>query len=275
MDIFQAIILGIIQGITAWIPVSSKTQVLIFGTLLFGLSFNELLSFAIIVHIGDLIATLYLFRKELLAMQSVRPSMSDLKNFTSLPENKKLAYFLVISFFFTAILALPLYLLVKNSFSELAGTTLLALIGLVMIVMGLIMYFSKAPTGTNKLNLKTTIITGLAQGLSVLPGISRSGITESALLVQNIDQSRAVKLSFMMSIPTIVFAIAGFNVTDGFKLLSPTVIVIGIIASTITAYLTMSVMLELAKRIKFYWFSFGIGILAIIPLFVKLIFNIG
>lgn len=273
MNIFQAIILGIIQGITAWIPVSSKTQVLLFGTLLFNLPFKDLLAFAIIVHIGDLIATIYLFRQELFMMLFSRPGIDDLKNFTILDEGKKLSYFMVISLFFTAIVGLPLYLLVKDGFSEIAGSAFLAIAGLIMLIMSAIMYFSKAKTGTKELDLKTTIFTGLAQGLAVLPGISRSGITESALLLSNIDQNRAVRLSFIMSIPMIAFAILGFKFTDGFNLGIP-VIVAGIIASTISAYLTMSFMLELAKKIKFYYFTLILGIIALLPFAIKVLLGL-
>ena len=114
MDIFQAIVLGIIQGISAWIPVSSKTQVLLFGTLLYNLPFNDLLAFAIIVHIGDLIASIYLFRQELFIMLFIRPDVEDLKNFSSLSEDKRLFYFMIISLFFTAIVALPIIFICKG-----------------------------------------------------------------------------------------------------------------------------------------------------------------
>lgn len=275
MDIFQAIILGLIQGITAWIPVSSKTQVIIWGTLLYGLSFKELLSFAIAVHIGDIIASVYLFRNELMGILKVRPDpLTDIKNYEKLDENKKIAYFMFISLICTAIVGLPLYLFFKQSFTDLASNTLLALVGLLLITMSIIMYFSKAKSGEGKLTIKATILTGLAQGLAVLPGISRSGISESALLLQNIDQSRAVKLSFIMSIPMILLAILGFYFTDGFELINPTIILVGIISSTISAYLTMSFMLELVKRIKFYWFALIIGLIALIPLSLHLLLGL-
>ena len=275
MDILQAIVLGLIQGITAWIPVSSKTQVLLWGTVLYGLSFKELLSFAIAVHIGDLIASIYLFRAELLSILKIRPDpVKDLKEYAKLDEPKKLAYFMAISLFCTAIVGLPVYLLLRKSFSDLQSNALLAFIGAMLMVMSGIMFFSKAKSGEGKLGMRETIMTGLAQGLAVLPGISRSGISESALLLQNIDQARAVRLSFIMSIPMIAFAIIGFQFTDGFGMLDLKTVVIGIIASTASAYLTMSFMLELAKRIKFYWFTLAMGLIALVPLLLQLVFNL-
>lgn len=265
MDIFQAVVLGIIQGITAYIPVSSKTQVILFGTLLFGLSFKELLSFAIAVHIGDIIASIYLFRKELISMIGIVPKIDEVQKMEQLDEHKKIFYFMGISLFFTALVGVPLYLGVRGFFSDIASNILLAFIGLMLILMTIIQYVSKKEGGDAKLNLKRTIISGMAQGLAVLPGISRSGITTSSLLLQNIDKERAVRLSFIMSIPMISAAVILFNFTDGFGELNIATIIAGILASTVSSYLTMNFMLELVKRIKFYYFTLIIGLIALIP----------
>ncbi len=275
MDIIQAIVLGIVQGFTAWIPVSSKTQVIIFGTLLYNLPYAQLLSFALAVHVGDIIASLVLFRKEIVAMLGIRPAIDDLKNFSTLDENKKLAYFLAISLVFSAVVGLPVYLLLRHTLTDLAASTLLAFAGSLLILMGIVMFVSKALTGQGKPGIKAAILTGMAQGLAVLPGISRSGITESALLLQNIDQERAVRLSFLMGLPMIVAAVFLFNFTDGYGSLNITVAAAGIIASTITAYITMSFMIGLAKRIKFYWFAIILGAVALVPFILAAVFKIG
>ncbi|MCX6771544.1 MAG: undecaprenyl-diphosphate phosphatase [Candidatus Micrarchaeota archaeon] len=275
MDIIQAIVLGIVQGVTAWIPVSSKTQVIIFGTLLYKLPYSQLLAFALALHVGDIIALLVLFRRELLSMLSARPALSDLKNFSSLDENKKLAYFLAISLACSALVGLPAYLLLRHTLTDLAASTLLAFAGCLLIGMGALMYLSKAATGKGEAGLRAAVLTGLAQGLAVLPGISRSGITESAMLLQNIDQERAVRLSFLMGLPLIMAAVALFNFTDGYGSLDLSLVAVGVAASTVTAYVTMSFMLELARRIKFYWFALLMGVIAIVPFVVGVLFGIG
>src|SRR3989344_4475361 len=275
MDLFHAIILGIIQGFTAWIPVSSKTQVIIFGALLYKLPFQQLLSFALIVHVGDVLASLWLFRKEINSIVRVRPGLNDLSKYDSLDENKKLAYFLAISLFFSALVGIPVYLCLRHSLSELAATPLLAVAGCLLILMGVVMFFSKYDTGNGKAGARAAIIAGMAQGLAVLPGISRSGITESALLLQNIDQERAVRLSFLMGLPMIAGAIVLFNFTDGYGSLDLPVAIAGIFSSTITAYLTLSFLLRLAKTIKFHWFAIILGLIAIIPFVLATFFGIG
>ncbi|VVB57672.1 Undecaprenyl-diphosphatase [uncultured archaeon] len=275
MELIQAIVLGIIQGFTAWIPVSSKTQVIIFGTLLYQIPYSTLLAFALALHVGDIIALVVLFRKDLLSMLSVRPALSDLKNYSSLDENKRMAYFLAISLACSAMVGLPTYLLLRHTLTDLAASTLLAFAGLLLIGMAALMYFSKAASGKGEAGIRAAVLTGLAQGLAVLPGISRSGITESAMLLQNIDQARAVRLSFLMGLPLIVAAVVMFNFTDGYGSLNLTLVAAGIVASTVTAYATMSFMLELAKRIKFYWFALILGLIALLPFILGMVFHLG
>ena len=164
MDIIQAIILGVVQGFTAWIPVSSKTQVIIFGTLLYKLPYAQLLPFALALHVGDIFASLWLFRKEIISMLGVRPSLGDLKGFGSLGEDKKLAYFLAISLFFSALVGLPAYLLLRHTLTDFAASTLLAFAGCLLMLMGIIMYFSKAASGQGKVGIREAVISGMAQG---------------------------------------------------------------------------------------------------------------
>ena len=275
MDIIQAIILGVVQGFTAWIPVSSKTLVIIFGTLLYRIPYAQLLPFALALHVGDIFASLWLFRKEIISMLGVRPSMGDLKGFESLGESKKLAYFMAISLFFSALVGLPVYLLLRHTLTDFAASTLLAFAGCLLILLGIIMYLSKAATGQGRAGIREAALSGMAQGLAVLPGISRSGITESALLLQNVDQSRAVRMSFLMGLPMIIAAVFLFNFTDGYGSLDPAMVAAGIIASTITAYFTMSFMIGLAKRIKFYWFAIILGAVALLPFLAAAFFGIG
>ena len=275
MDLIQAIVLGVVQGFTAWIPVSSKTQVIVFGNLLYGIPYAQMLPFALALHVGDILALLWFFRKELISMLQVRPSLGDLKGFGSLDENKKLAYFLAISLLFSALVGLPVYLLLRHTLTDFAASTLLAFAGCLLILMGVIMYLSKAATGQGKAGIREAVVSGMAQGLAVLPGISRSGITESALLLQNVDQSRAVRLSFLMGLPMIVAAVFLFNFTDGYGSLNLALVAAGIIASTITAYFTMSFMIGLAKRIKFYWFAIILGAVALLPFIMAAFFGIG
>ena len=280
IDTIQAIILGIVQGITAWIPVSSKTQVILFGNVFFNLDFMTAVSFALIVHIGDLMATLYLFRKEIAGFLKIKPQIADLKAMESADPERSLFWFVVISVVFSGAIGLPLYLATKKGFSDLPGTLFLALVGMTLIVLGLFMWGSSRKNGEKsgatlkkKISLTDTVLTGCAQGLAVVPGISRSGITESTLLLRGYSPYESVRLSFFMSIPMIALSICTFFFIEGFGTLTLPVILLGIVAAFIASIVTMRVMLYAAEKIKFYYFNIAIGLLALVPFAFQLIYG--
>lgn len=274
MDLFQAFVLGLVQGITAWIPVSSKTQVLLAGTAFFSLPALELLKFALFLHLGDLTATLYLFRKDLREFYANKKELLALKE----GESSNVFNFLIVSFIASAVIAFPLYYLItKKILLQVSGTPLLALLGIFLMVTGLIMYKARE-MGLRKereASIFDALITGVAQGLSVLPGISRSGMTESSLFLRKFDAESALRLSFIMSIPFLIASLAGFFLLEGLPKVGIAELAVGVVASFIASFLTMKFMLDLSKKIGFYWFALALGILGLTPLayevFLKLI----
>lgn len=280
IDVLQAIILGIVQGIAAWIPVSSKTQVILVGKFFFNLDFETALSFALIVHIGDLLASIYLFRKEILGFIHIQPRISDLRDMKNADPERSLFWFVGISVIFSGLVGLPLYLLTKEGFSDLPGTLFLAVIGGTLVLLGIIMWVSSCkvsgpvnPGLKNRITLLDTIITGSAQGLAVMPGISRSGITESTLLLRGYSPSEAIRLSFIMSIPMVILAIGTFFLLEGIGSLTLPVALAGIAASFIASFAMMNFMLTLAQKAKFYYFNIAIGLLAMTPLLLQIIIS--
>ncbi|HLD75919.1 MAG TPA: undecaprenyl-diphosphate phosphatase, partial [Candidatus Norongarragalinales archaeon] len=219
MDLFQASVLAIIQGISAWIPVSSKTQVILAANAFFGISFQTAVAYALALHAGDLLAAVYKYRKDY--TEAVRQLLSPNK-LTQFPPNdaRTDGRFLVLSVLTTSVVALPAYLLLRKQFSEFSGETLLLVIGFLLLAMAGITVFSGKRPGEKPLDLKTTLFVGAAQGLAVIPGISRSGITQSALLLQGVPQERAMRLSFLMSAPMIAAALVAFFLVEGVGSLS-------------------------------------------------------
>jgi undecaprenyl-diphosphatase len=270
--LFQALVLGIVQGVTAWIPVSSKTQVILFANYFYNINFMEALSFALLVHTGDLIATFYLFRKEIAGFVAIKPRLDDLKAMESADPERSLFWFVVISVIFSGLVGLPLFLATKKGFSDLPGTLFLAIVGVILVVLGLIMWRSSRQSQNQaegrekkRISLMDTILAGCAQGLSVVPGVSRSGITESLLLLRGYAPYEAVRLSFFMSLPMILLSILTFFTMEGFGTITLSVAVIGIVAAFIASIITMRVMLTAAEKVKFYYFNIAIGLIAILP----------
>lgn len=271
MDIVAAAILAIIQGITAWVPVSSKTMVILAGDAFFGMTFKATLAFALILHLGDLIAAMWRYRSEYASAIKLSLTPKKIMGQTGAGDPLAEQKFLIISIIATAAVAAPLYLLSRKFFTGISGEPLLAAIGLLLIAMAAITFVSRRrPRRATLPGMKAAIATGACQGLAVLPGISRSGITQCAFLLQGVEPQRAVRYSFLMAAPMIALAFIGFYAVDGFAGLPLDVIILGIAISAIASHLTMGFIGDLARKIPAHYFLAAVGMLAMVPMALKL-----
>ncbi len=270
IDVLQAVVLGVVQGITAWIPVSSKTQVLLVAHALFSTPFQTAIAFALLLHAGDLVAALVRYRREYAhaVAQLTRPTRVVQFNGS---EQARESSFLIISVIATVFVAFIVYLfIVRAIFPLLAGEWLLAAVGVLVLLMAAFTWQAKKKAGMSQsIGLRQALVTGALQGLAVIPGISRSGITQCALLLQGIAPAKAVRLSFLMSAPMIVAAFAGFLLLEGGFAFDPLVALAGIACAAIASWLTMDVLSRIAARIPSHYFLAGVGVLALVPLVVR------
>jgi len=246
MDAIQAVLLGVLQGITEWIPISSEGQTMLVMMKWLGVSPTEALSYSILLHIGTMAAVLIRFRGEF---------VDALKNIDS-----RMTRILVISTVCTGITGLPLYFLFKESFS--GGREATLLIGTLLILTGLLLRFKGS--GSRKFeDMKTTdmIILGLAQGFSILPGVSRSGTTLTLLLMRNIRQDVALIISFMISVPAVLGAVVLDHSIAAVPLGSAA---LAILASFITGYLSMGLLIRFAEKVNFSRFCIAMGLVTLV-----------
>jgi len=256
MDIIQAILLGILQGITEWLPISSSGQVVLSLIEFLEVNAESAFSMAIALHIGTMLAVIVKYGNDI---------WNILKN---LSWKDNLTRFIIISTVFTGIIGIPIYFLLKSIFVY--GEFANAFIGILLIITGIVLYFSKkiklGNIDINKIGYREMAVAGAAQGISILPGISRSGTTIAAMLLMGIRQDMALKLSFLMSIPAVMgavmldfagddFAVSGFGITE---------LTAGIIAAFIFGYLTMDILVKIAHKIRFDIFCIFFGIIAIL-----------
>ncbi len=189
MTILQSILLGIIQGVTEFLPISSSGHLIIFETL-FGLKVDKLLDFDIMIHMGTLLAILIYFRGDIL----------DLLKF----KDKKMISNLIIGTLPAVLIGLLYKDQIEATFRGAYSVSIL------MIVVGLLFFlpeniFIKA---AKKLNLKNSFVIGLAQSLALIPGISRSGATILTGTWLGIERKEAARFSFLLG----SIAIAGAGV---------------------------------------------------------------
>ena len=252
MDFLQAIILGILQGITEWLPISSQGQTVATAITLFGIPAGEALKYAIVLHIGTLIAAIVYFRKELMQYARAR--------------EMRVIKFVALVLVFSAVTGIPAYILFKNLALNWA---VLFLIGIFLVVSGLLQQHARK--WKPRLGEKYAIGLGLAQGLAVLPGISRSGITTAVLLLEDFEPEKAFRISFLISIPSVLAGEIFFGLFEGIGIvLNPTALV-AIAVAAIVGYISIDVLLRFARRINFAAFCILFGAIYILMGLIQII----
>ncbi len=252
MNVAEGIFLGILQGITEWLPISSSGQSMLFLINLFHLTPEEAFSISVTLHLGSLFAVIFYFRARIKGI---------------ILNDKKLLSFLIVASFVSALVGLPAYLGLRNLFSAVSGEAVTMFIGLMLIATGVVL---KNTDGKTRSDYGTgdAIFAGGAQGAAVLPGISRSGTTIAALLFRGVEQETALSLSFLLAIPAILGLVTLDFIESGFTTLTGPMFA-GIATSFIVSLVTMHYFLSLAKKVDFSGFVIVIGGVAFfIPLII-------
>lgn len=270
MNIFQSTILGIIQGITEFLPVSSSGHLVLFQHLL-GLKEAELL-FDITVHLGTLAAVVIFFRREIntIIISVFRYCKTAFKtgSFTLSKDDleTKFALLIIAGSVPTAIIGLMFHKIADQLFSSGFIT------GLMLILTGLILFFTrfikKLPKENKFFSFKDALIIGISQGLAVMPGLSRSGTSISAGLFLGLNHETAAKYSFLLSIPAIVGAsILSFADMSNSNLIPSETILAGVISSCASGYFALKFLVYIVKKGRLHYFSpycLAIGLITII-----------
>lgn len=273
MNIFQAIILGIVQGLTEFLPVSSSGHLVLFQHL-FGLTEAELL-FDISLHLGTLVAVFIFFRQDIYAiiLSILRYCKMVFKTGSFSPANEdpdlKLALLIIIGSIPTAIIGLLFHKIADRLFSS------VLIAGSMLIVTGIILFFTCfVKNSTKKISLfsfKDSLIIGISQGLAVLPGLSRSGTTIATGLFLGLNHETAAKYSFLLSIPAIFGAsLLSFGDLAGNTHIYLTAYMAGALVACITGYLALKLLFYIVKKGRLHYFSPYCVIIGIISLITGL-----
>jgi len=256
-------VLGIVQGIVEWLPISSEGINSLIMVNFFGKSLGEAAIYSIWLHAGTLLAAIIYFKAELLGLLKNFPLY--IKNPRVNTDENLLTTFLIISTLLTGIVGLPIFLFGIEKINV-SGAAATAFIGILLIFTGILQKYSKNPIEKRDIELNDSAIVGILQAFSVLPGISRSGITISTLLLRKYDSHSALKLSFMMSIPAVFVAeigigIMGRIIIDAYSLLAVAI-------SFVVGLLSIGILMGVAGRINFGNFCISLGLLSLGVLFI-------
>lgn len=261
MPLHQAIILGIIQGLTEFLPVSSSAHLSLTPWIF---SWQEPgLAFDVALHIGTLAAVLWYFRADWIALTRAAFRVLAIRRFDD--DASRRLQLLVIGTVPGAVLGYVLQHQAETIFRTpmLTGTTL--------IVMGIVLWLvdsrSRADRPLRAMDARDAIIIGLAQAAAIVPGVSRSGATITAGRALGYDRAGAATFSFLMSMP-ITAAAAALKAPEAMHAADLTPVIAGMIAAAVSGWLAIAVLLRFVRRSSFGVFAayrvvLGIGVLAL------------
>jgi len=292
------ILLAVIQGLLEWLPVSSEGQIVLILNW-FGDPTNAV-AIALFLHIGTMLAVLVRFRKDVFLLLNIksRKKEENEKNaevqtkeeesieeekFTESDKRRILWKFLLIATAGTAVIGVPLLLVIKFLLQEgdlyfangrlASGDIITMIVGVFLIATGIFILVSRRKTANKTLyEMKNweMLIVGLAQGLTIIPGISRSGTTIGTMLIEGVNEEESLRGSFLLSIPAVIggnILIIIIDLIQGeysFAGIPWYGMILAVIISAVVGFVTIDLFLRLAKKVNFGWFCITIGGLALI-----------
>ncbi|MEZ4817333.1 MAG: undecaprenyl-diphosphate phosphatase [Flavobacteriaceae bacterium] len=263
MDVVDAILLGIIQGLTEFLPVSSSGHLELGKAILGDQSVpEESLLFTVVLHFATALSTLVVFRKDVWEI---------LSGLFQLKWNKELRFSLKI--IISMIPAVIIGLLFEEQLEALFGGNI-AFVGAMLLVTAILLWFAdKAKNTGKKVTFRDAFIIGISQAIAMLPGISRSGATISTSVLLGNDKGKAARFSFLMVVPLILGKIAKDIMSGELSTHTANIstLTIGFIAAFIAGIAACTWMIRLVRNSKLKWFAiycFVVGMIAIVVSFI-------
>ncbi len=255
MNFIESIVLGIIQGLTEFLPVSSSGH-LVVAQRLFQIATTNDIAFEVIVHLGTLVSVIAIYYYDIGKM--ITSFFSGLMKFKLKESYKKDFHFRLSIYVLTGTIpAVIVGLLFKDYFERIFHEV--TLVGFTLIITGVILFLTRFVKNDNKaLGFWKIITIGIGQAVAIFPGISRSGTTISTSLFLGIKREEAARFSFLLSIPAITGA-AVLEIKDlievGLDSQQLGLLAIGFFSSFIVGYLAIRFLLRVIKTGKFSWFA--------------------
>ena len=271
MPIIQSILMGIVQGLSEFLPISSSAHLVFtsnFYKVFKGIEIvqqsNEEIFLDIMLHLGTLIAVIIFFRKDI--WEICKALFYAIKKRDLSNHKAKLGMYIIIGTIITIAIALP----INNAAAHLVYHP--ALVGGLLVLTGAVLFFSeflskKRTEKFDKLNLKQSVLVGLAQGLAVLPGFSRSGWTIATGLFAGLNRETAARYSFLLSIPIIlgasmVYPLIKIDIAEAIQYNWASIIT-GTIISAFVGYLCIKYFMKFVSKFSlniFAWYCIVMGI---------------
>jgi undecaprenyl-diphosphatase len=259
MEVIKAIILGIIQGLTEFLPVSSSGHLELGKAILGDTSVGEeSLLFTVVLHFATALSTVVIFRKDILNI---------LKGLLQFKGNEDTQF--IVKIIISMLPAVVVGLFFEDELEQLFGGSIM-LVGFMLLITGLLLFLAdKAKNTIKNVSTSNAVLIGISQAIAMLPGISRSGATISTSVLLGVDKTKAARFSFLMVVPLIFGKIAKDILGGDLSFESHQIIPLsaGFIAAFVSGLFACTWMISLVKKSKlsyFAYYCFIVGFIAII-----------
>jgi undecaprenyl-diphosphatase len=286
-----AVVAGALQGVFEWLPISSEGNITVFLTAL-GSSPEAAVQFSLFLHVGTALSATVYYRDELTdvlgALPDWRPGNAfpdaDRRNAdrrdtkrrdtdrgdtdrgnTDRDETATLS-FLGVATLASGVVGIAAYLTLETVVSALTGGAFVALVGVLLVLTGVLQRVADGFEfgGRHAPDLADAVLVGALQGLAILPGVSRSGTTASALLFRGHDGPSSFRLSFLLSIPAALGAGVLVLLDTGVPSVTPTEALLALGTAAVVGYLTIDALMRVVERVPFWSVCIGLGALAML-----------
>lgn len=256
MNLLDAIMLGVIQGLTEFLPVSSSGHLEIGKEMLnVNLKANDSMMMTIVLHAATALSTIVVFHKDVAAI------FVGLFKF-KWNEDYDFAVKILVSMIPAVVVGLTMEDAIENLFN---GNMLL--VGSMLVLTGVLLFLAgRAKSTVKNVGYLDSIIIGIAQAIAILPGVSRSGATISTSVLLGVDRVKAARFSFLMVVPLILGKMAKDALDGGLTAsVPPLPLIVSFVAAFVTGVIACKWMIALVKDAQLWWFSiycFTVGVIA-------------
>ncbi len=264
MNLIQAILMGIVQGLSEFLPISSSAHLVftsnfykVFANIPIHEQSGQEVFFDIMVHLGTLIAVLIFFRKDIIKI--IKALFNALRSRVWTDDDAKIGLYIIVGTFLTVLVALPLHDFAERLvFSP-------SIVGGLLFITGFALLYSEyvskhVQARKNQVDFKTSVLIGLAQGIAAMPGFSRSGWTIATGLFSGLDRTTAARYSFLLSIPIILGAsmVYPFVKLDLHEVVNYNwvAIIAGTVVSGVVGYLCIKYFMKFISKFSLAFFGY-------------------
>lgn len=253
VDIFSATVLGVVQGITEWLPISSSGHLAI-SQKVFGLGGGVALDVAL--HMATLVVLFLVFYRDIINILKAIYR----RDFGS--RDGKLALFIIIGSIPTGIIGFVFHDMFASFFEN------MLVVGIALLLTGIVLFMSRIGVKEGSLGYKNSILIGIVQGISIIPGMSRSGLTIGTGLLSGVNREDIIRFSFLLSIPAVIGA-ALYEAPSIVSIdLMP--LFVGMLVSILVGYLSLRAVIGIVRQGRFHLFSLYCWAMGITVLYLAL-----